>query len=120
MSRRAFRALVTAPRPASAWLMSLVASAALWLTEQLPIWVIGVQCLAFAVSFGTRKNPPALLKSAVALNVLMAGITTLTIRSALEGNPATISETHSAKLSDERSRLVKILKRRVNSLATGC
>jgi hypothetical protein len=99
MSRRAFRALVTAPRPASAWLMSLVASAALWLTEQLPIWVIGVQCLAFAVSFGTRKNPPALLKSAVLLNVLMAGITTLTIRSALEGNPATISLAYFTALS---------------------
>jgi hypothetical protein len=99
MSRREFRALVAQPRPASAWLMSLVASATLWLTEQLPLWVIGVQCLTFAVSFLTRKNPPALLKNAILLNVLMAGITTLTIRSALDGNPATISLAYFTALS---------------------
>ena len=99
MSRREFRALVAAPRPATAWLMSLVASAALWLTEQLPVWVIGVQCLTFAVSFAARKNPPALLKNAVALNILMAGITTVTIRSALDGNPATISLAYFTALS---------------------
>ncbi len=99
MSRREFRALVAAPRPASAWLMSLVASASLWLTEQLPVWVIGVQCLSFAMSFAARKNPPALLKSAILLNVLMAGITTVTIRSALDGNPATISLAYFTALS---------------------
>lgn len=79
--------------------MSLVASAALWLTEQLPIWVIGVQCLTFVVSFAARKDPPALFKNAVWLNILMAGITTVTIRSALDGNPATISLAYFTALS---------------------
>ncbi len=71
--------------------MSIVASLTLWVTEQLPLWVIAIQCVAFAVSFATRSRPPAFRKSAVWLNVFMVGITTVTIRSALEGNPATIS-----------------------------
>ncbi len=91
MSRREFRMAVEGPRPAAAWLMSLVASGTLWATEQIPLWIIAVQCLVFGVSFATRMNPPAFRKSAVWLNVFMAGITTLTIRSALDGNPAAIS-----------------------------
>jgi hypothetical protein len=91
VTRREFRATVDGPRPAAAWLMSLVASATLWATEQLPWWIIGVQCVVFCVSFGTRIDPPAFRKSAIWLNVFMFGITTVTIRSALDGNPATIS-----------------------------
>ncbi len=91
MTRADFRKAVDGPRPASAWLMSLVASASLWITGQLPIWLITVQCLAFAIGFGTRRDPPPFRKSAVWLNVFMLGITTVTIRSALAGNPATIS-----------------------------
>ena len=91
MSRREFRVAVDGPRPAAAWLMSLVASGTLWATQQLPLWIIAAQCLAFSVSFATRRNPPAFRKHAVWLNVFMAGITTVTIRSALDGNPATIS-----------------------------
>ncbi len=91
MSRRGIRATVDGPRPAAAWIMSLVASGTLWATEQLPFWIIAVQCLAFAVSYGTRTNPPDFRKSAIWLNVFMAGITIVTIRSALDGNPATIS-----------------------------
>jgi len=71
--------------------MSLVASLTLWVTEQLPLWVIAIQCAAFVVSFATRTRPPSFRKSAVWLNIFMVGITTVTIRSALEGNPATIS-----------------------------
>ncbi|MCR9093614.1 MAG: DUF3488 and transglutaminase-like domain-containing protein [bacterium] len=91
MTRREFRAEVDAPRPTAAWWMSLVASASLWLTEQLPFWVVGVQLVTYAVSYGTRDDPPAFRKSPVWLNVFMCGITTVTIRSALDGNPATIS-----------------------------
>jgi hypothetical protein len=71
--------------------MSLVASATLWATEQLPVWIIALQCLAFIVSFASRMNPPGFRSSALWLNIFMAGITAVTIRSALDGNPATIS-----------------------------
>jgi transglutaminase-like putative cysteine protease len=91
MSRQEHSPAVEAPRPAAAWLMSLVASGTLWATEQLPLWIIAVQCLVFGVSFATRANPPAFRKNALWLNVFMLGITTVTIRSALDGNPATIS-----------------------------
>jgi len=91
MSRSEFRATVDGPRPGAAWVMSIVASATLWATEQLPLWIIAIQCLAFAASYATRANPPSFRKSAIWLNVFMAGITTVTIRSALDGNPATIS-----------------------------
>ena len=91
MSRRAFRGSVAMPRPAAAWLMSLVASATLWITEQLPLWVIALQCLGYVVSFATRESPPAFRRNPIVLNIGMLGITTVTIRSALDGNPATIS-----------------------------
>ncbi len=91
MSRREFRGRVEGPRPPAAWVMSGVAAATLWLTGQLPPWIIALQLVAFGVSFATRHAPPAFRSSPVWLNVLMAGITTITIRSALAGNPATIS-----------------------------
>ena len=91
MTRADFRGAVEAPRPISAWVMSVVASASLWITEQLPLWIILVQTAAFTVSFVTRAHPPAFRSSPIWLNVFMAGITTVTIRSALQGNPATIS-----------------------------
>lgn len=91
MTRREFRAEVDTPRPTAAWWMSLVASASLWLTEQLPVWIVILQLVTYAVSYATRENPPAFRTSPIWLNVFMAGITTITIRSALDGNPATIS-----------------------------
>lgn len=91
MSRREFRGRVEGPRPPAAWLMSLVAAATLWLTEQLPPWLVALQVAAFVYSFATRQAPPAFRSSPVWLNVLMVGITTITIRSALAGNPAPIS-----------------------------
>lgn len=91
MTRRDFRGSVEGPRPAAAWLMSIVSSLTLWITEQLPGWVIAIQCLAFLMSYATRSNPPAFRRSPIWLNIFMAGITTVTIRSALAGNPATIS-----------------------------
>ena len=50
MSRRAFRSSVEAPRPASAWLLVVVASATLWITQQLDAWAIAVQLLAILLS----------------------------------------------------------------------
>lgn len=91
MSRREFRGRVLAPRPKAAWMMSVVASATLWATGQIPPWMIAVQIAAFATSFATRAQPPDLLRNPIALNVGMLAITTITVRSALAGNPATIS-----------------------------
>ncbi|MEZ4330405.1 MAG: DUF3488 and transglutaminase-like domain-containing protein [Myxococcota bacterium] len=91
MTRAEFRGRVEGPRPPAAWLMSLVAAATLWLTEQLPTWLIAIQVVAFAFSFTTRRRPPAFRSDPIWLNVLMAGVTTVTIRSALAGNPATVS-----------------------------
>lgn len=91
MSRREFRGRVEGPRPTAAWLMSIVAGATLWLTEQLPPWLIAVQLVAFGYSWATRKRPTAFRSDPIWLNVLMLGITTVTIRSALSGNPATVS-----------------------------
>ena len=91
MTRAEFRGRVEGPRPPAAWLMSLVAAATLWLTEQLPPWLVALQVLAFAFSFATRRRPPAFRSDPIWLNVLMAGVTTVTIRSALAGNPATVS-----------------------------
>lgn len=91
MSRREFRGRVAGPRPPAAWLMSLVAAATLWLTEQLPPWLVALQLAGFAFSFATRRAPPAFRSDPIWLNVLMIGITSVTIRSALAGNPATIS-----------------------------
>lgn len=91
MTRREFRGRVESPRPPAAWLMSVVAAATLWLTQQLPLWLVAIQLAAFGYSFATRRSPPAFRKDPIWLNILMIGITTVTIRSALSGNPATIS-----------------------------
>jgi len=91
MSRREFRSRIAGPRPASAWLMSAVATTTLWITEQLPLWVIVIQLVAFATSYATRLDPPAFRRSPIWLNVGMFGVTSITIRSALAGNPATVS-----------------------------
>ena len=91
MTRTDFRGAVEAPRPAAAWVMSIVASATLWITEQLPLWIIALQIVTFGFSYFTRHKPPAFRNSRIWLNIFIAGITTITIRSALDGNPATIS-----------------------------
>ena len=87
------------PRPGAAWLMSLVASATLWITGELALWVIPVQLLCFAVSYSTRNAPPAWRLSPVWLNVGMLAITGVTIAKALQGSPATLSLAYFAALS---------------------
>lgn len=91
MSRGEFRGQVDAPRPLAAWVMAVVASATLWATEQIPVWIVAVQLIGFAVALLTRRQPPAALRSAVLLNIGMLGITSVTIRAALAGHPATVS-----------------------------
>ncbi len=99
MSRRAFRADVEEPRPASAWALVGVASATLWLTQQLANWVIAVQLVAIAVSFWRRRAPFGWQTNAIALNLGMLGVTAATIYVALKGGPATLGLAHFAALA---------------------
>ncbi len=98
MSRGQFRASVH-ERPASAWLLVTVASAMLWITEQLQPWVIAVQVVAITLSLARRRNPFPWQASPIWLNVGMFGIAGTTIALALDGKPATVSLAHFASLA---------------------
>ena len=97
MSRRRFRATVE-ERPASAWVLVTVASAMLWVTEQLQAWVIVVQVASILLSLARRTKPYRWQASPIALNVGMFGIAGTTILLALDGDPAAISLAHFASL----------------------
>jgi transglutaminase-like putative cysteine protease len=99
MTRLNFRGDVAAPRPASAWAMVSVASATLWITEQLALWVVAAQaaCLVLTLANRTRVHP--LQQSAVVLNLAMLAIVFVTIRVALRGEPSTIALAHFAALT---------------------
>ena len=99
MSRRSFRAKVAAPRPASAWVMVSVASATLWITEQLDPWVMLVQAAAIVTSLLWRESPHGWQRSPLALNVGMIAIVAVTIQVALRGGPSTIALAHFAALT---------------------
>ncbi len=99
MSRREFRAPVTIPRPASAFVMSLVASASLWITGELDLWVVPLQGAAYSVAWLTRHRPPAFRKSGIWLNIGMCAVTSVTIAKALAGAPATLSLAYFSALS---------------------
>jgi protein-glutamine gamma-glutamyltransferase len=115
VSRLQFRATVDAPRPASAWAMATVASATLWITEQLDPWVVVFQALALLFSLQRRLDPHPWQRSAVALNVGMVGIVLGTIVVALRGDPSTIALAHFAaptqglQLLDARPRRTEFL-----------
>ena len=79
MSRRDFRGSVEAPRPASAWVMVTVASATLWITQQLAFWAIAAQAVALLVSLSRRTNPHPWQRSPIALNAGMFAIVLGTI-----------------------------------------
>lgn len=98
MSRGQFRATVE-ERPASAWVLVTVASAMLWITEQLQIWVIVVQVASILLSLSRRTKPFPWQASPITLNVGMFGIAGTTIMLALDGNPAPVSLAHFASLS---------------------
>jgi hypothetical protein len=67
VSRRGFRALVDSPRPTSAWVRVGVASAAIWITGQLALPLVGVQVAALGLSFLRRASPFGWQRSPVAL-----------------------------------------------------
>jgi transglutaminase-like putative cysteine protease len=99
VSRRAFRIGVEEPRPASAWTLVAVASATLWLTQQVAIWAIAIQLAAAALSLWRRRAPFGWQTNAVALNIGMLGVTGATIHVALQGGPATLGLAHFATLA---------------------
>ena len=74
MTRSDFRGAVAAPRPRSAWVMSIVASSTLWITEQLPLWLVAIQLVNIALlgrfflvqSFWTVDTLMAILEGAAA------------------------------------------------------
>ena len=99
MSRRAFRVGVEEARPASAWTLVAVASATLWLTQQLALWAAAIQLVAIALSFWRRRAPFGWQTHPVALNFGMLGVTGATIHVALQGGPATLGLAHFAALA---------------------
>ncbi|HEX9815183.1 MAG TPA: DUF3488 and transglutaminase-like domain-containing protein [Myxococcota bacterium] len=99
MSRRAFRIDVAQPRPASAWTLVSVASAALWITQQLAVWAVAIQGIAIALSLWRRSAPFAWQTNPIALNIGMLGVTGATIHVALQGGPATVGLAHFAALA---------------------
>ncbi len=99
MSRGVFRGVVAAPRPVSAWVLVLVASASLWITGQLDRAAIAAQALALAFSFLRRARPLAWQQSPVGLNVGMLAIVAQTIAVALRGAPSTVALAHFAALT---------------------
>lgn len=115
MSRSGFRNSVEVPRPASAWAMVTVASASLWITQQLELWAVGAQAIALLVSLWRRTNPFVWQRSPIALNVGMLGIALGTIGVALRGEPSSIALAHFAamtqglQLLDARPRRTEFL-----------
>ena len=99
MSRRAFRISVEESRPASAWALVTVASATLWLTQQLAVWTVAIQLVAIALSFWRRRAPFGWQTNPIALNFGMMGVTGATIHVALQGGPATLGLAHFAALA---------------------
>ena len=94
MSRGEFRASVSDARPASAWVLVAVASAMLWITEQIAIPVVAVQVLGIVFSLLRRQNPHRLQYSPIALNAGMFAIVATTIAIAFSGQPSTVALAH--------------------------
>jgi transglutaminase-like putative cysteine protease len=115
VSRRSFRAQVADPRPASAWLLVTVASATLWITQQLDPEAVAVQVAAIIGSLWRRERPFFWQSSPIALNLGMFGIVAATITVALRGDPSTIALAHFAALTqglqliDTRPRHTELL-----------
>ena len=99
MSRRSFRARVEAPRPTSAWVLVTVASATLWITQQLDLWAMLLQPAALLFSLWCRRRPFAWQRSGLVLNLSMIGIIGASIGVAFRGEPSTIALAHFAALT---------------------
>jgi hypothetical protein len=79
--------------------MVSLASATLWITEQLDPSVVVAQAAALVLSLSLRTRPHAWQQSAVALNLGMLGIVAVTVLVALRGDPSTIALAHFAALT---------------------
>jgi transglutaminase-like putative cysteine protease len=79
--------------------MVTIASATLWITQQLEIWAVLIQVLAIAISLWRRRSPFAWQRNPIALNLGMIGVTGTTIHVALQGGPATLGLAHFAALT---------------------
>jgi transglutaminase-like putative cysteine protease len=99
MSRKEFRAEVVQARPRSAWLLALVGSGMLWITQHLAAWTVALQICALILSYVTRTRPRPLQSSPLALNTGMVCIALATVAMALRHTPATIALAHFAALS---------------------
>jgi transglutaminase-like putative cysteine protease len=79
--------------------MVSVASAMLWITQQLDPWAVALQAAALLVSLRWRQQPHAWQRNPWALNLGMLGISLATIAVALRGEPSTIALAHFAALT---------------------
>ena len=80
-------------------MLVVVASATVWITQQLESWAIAVQVAALLLSYGCREQPYAWQRSAVVNNALMFGILGVSFTIGLRGGPATIAFAHFAALT---------------------
>jgi transglutaminase-like putative cysteine protease len=99
VSRRSFRIDVAEPRPASAWALVTVASATLWITQQLAPWVVAVQVTFLLYTLAVRTRPRPWQQNPIALNVGMFFVVAVTIDVAFRGGPSTIALAHFAALT---------------------
>jgi transglutaminase-like putative cysteine protease len=76
-----------------------VASATLWITQQVALWAELLQVAALIGSLLRRRDPHPWQKSGLALNLGMVGITLATIAVALRGDPSTVALAHFAALT---------------------
>jgi transglutaminase-like putative cysteine protease len=79
--------------------MVTLASATLWITEQLQWWALIAQSIAIVLSLARRAQPSAWQRSPITLNAGMFGIVGGTILVALRGEPSTIALAHFAALT---------------------
>jgi transglutaminase-like putative cysteine protease len=76
-----------------------VASATLWITQQLEPWVLVLQAGAILGSLARREQPFAWQQRALVLNSGMVAIVAATIAVGLRGGPSTIALAHFAALT---------------------
>jgi transglutaminase-like putative cysteine protease len=79
--------------------MVSVASAMLWITQQLDLWAVALQASALLASLRWRHHPHAWQRNFWALNLGMLGISLATIAVALRGEPSIIALAHFAALT---------------------
>ena len=99
MNARRQRASVEDPRPASAWVMVLVATATLTITGQLAIWAIVAALMAIGFSFARRLTPLRHQRSPIVLNLGLGAILLLSSFVFLQTHSSTIALAHFAALT---------------------